>query len=390
MTLLEWTELDWRTAFSAVSIVILAAAEYYARLIPQGKRFGLISLLSAGLILTSVWMPSELVRIILLSAAGLLLVCLIWPQNQPAGRWFLAASATGSLLVAGGLALSGMFAGALIEPAGMIGKVVICMVFIGYAIKLALLPFSLWLVSISEKCSVMSAVLVISLLDMAELGELAALRVVAPWIFEQAMGVWIGLAVLCMLGGALLALAQTNLRRMLAYSTIDDMGYLILGLAAGSAGGVMGALVGALSHALCKFLLFGALGVAEHDLGHPLTTADRGVATRQPAASAAFIAGALGMVGVPPLLGFIGRWRLYLGGIELGGVWLAILMASATTLALLYYVRVIHKVWLGQITEEPVTAPMRLRTLEGVLIGFIILLVIGGFSPVIFPVLSGR
>jgi len=390
MTLLEWTGFDWRIAFSAVSVVILAAAEYYARLIPQGKRFGVISLISAGLILTGVWMPSELVRIILLSAAGLLLVCLIWPQNQLAGRWFLAASATGSLLVAGGLALSGMFSGALIEPAGMIGKVVVCLVFIGYAVKLALLPFSLWLVSISENCSVMSAVLVVSLLDMAEFGELAALRVEAPWMFEQTLGVWIGLAVLCMLGGALLALAQTNVRRMLAYSTIDDMGYLILGLAAGSAGGVAGALVGALSHALCKFLLFGALGIAEHDLGHPLTTADRGVSTRQPAASAAFIAGSLGMVGVPPLLGFIGRWRLYLGGMEMGGVWLAILMASATTLALLYYVRIIHKVWLGQITEGPVTAPKRFRALEGVLIGFIFLLVIGGFSPAIFAVLGGR
>jgi hypothetical protein len=107
---------------------------------------------------------------------------------------------------------------------------------------------------------------------------------------------------------------------MLAFSTIDDIGYLLLGLAAGTTGGALGALIGALSHSLCKFLLFGAVGVAEKDLKHHVTLEDRGLSTRHPVAGAAFIAGALGMIGVPPLMGFLGRWRLYFAGVEVGGL----------------------------------------------------------------------
>jgi multicomponent Na+:H+ antiporter subunit D len=134
---------------------------------------------------------------------------------------------------------------------------------------------------------------------------------------------------------------------MLAFSTIDDMGYLLLGVVAGSQVGMAGALLGALAHALFKVLLFGAVGVAERGLGRPLTLDDRGLAGRFPVSSAAFIAGALGMIGVPPLLGFAGRWRLYLSGLETGGVWLGAAMVLATVLALFYYTRAVHAVWLG-------------------------------------------
>ena len=137
------------------------------------------------------------------------------------------------------------------------------------------------------------------------------------WVFSNHQGVWLTVALLSMFGGALLALGQTNIRRMLAFSTIDDMGYLLLGVVVGSEAGVTGALLGALAHSIFKVLLFGSVGVAEYRLGHSLTLADRGLASRFPVSSAAFIAGALGMIGVPPLIGFAGRWRLYLSGVEL-------------------------------------------------------------------------
>ena len=62
---------------------------------------------------------------------------------------------------------------------------------------------------------------------------------------------------------------------------------------------------------------------------------------------AAFIVGALGVIGVPPTFGFVGRWRLYLVGVEYGGGGLVLAMALATGVALLYYARAIHRVWLG-------------------------------------------
>jgi NADH:ubiquinone oxidoreductase subunit 2 (subunit N) len=390
MALFEYTGLDWKIAFTAVTIIILLAAEVYALFVPQGKRFSWVSLITAGLIVAALWLPNAILRTVLLDVAALVLVAFVWGQEKHAGKLFLAAVLIGSVLVAAGMTLGGLFIGGTAQPAGVLGKVVICLLLIGFAIKLAAIPFSFWLAPVSEKSTAMTAVLVICLLDMAEFGELASLRVEAPWVFSSIKWVWIALALLSMFGGAFLALSQTNVRRMLAYSSIDDIGYLVLGLAAGTVGGVLGAVIGALSHSLCKFLLFGSVGVAENDLKHPLTTADRGLSSRNPVAGVAFIVGALGMIGIPPFLGFLGRWRLYFSGLEVGGVGIVIAMAAATALAILYYVRIIHKVWLGETAEGTLSAPKRFIWIEVLFIVIIILIVVAGLFPAILPGLGGR
>jgi len=390
MSLFEYTGFNWEIAFTAVTLLILAAAEIYALFITQAKNFWWVAILTAGLIVVSLWLPDEVLRTVLLELSAFLLVFFVWQQDKSAGKLFLTAVLVGSILVVGGMALGGLFSEGAGEPSGLTAKVVTAMLLVGFMIKFAAIPFSFWLSSVAEKTTVMSSVLVISLLDMAEFGELISLRVSAPWVFANAQWIWIAVALLSMFGGALLALAQTNIRRMLAFSTIDDLGYLILGLAAGTAGGVLGAAIAAVSHALCKFLLFSAVGAAENHLKHPLTTADRGLAGKLPVAGAAFVVGALGMIGVPPFLGFLGRWRLYLSGLEAGGVALAVAMAAATALALLYYVRVIHKVWLGQAAEGSTAPSMNSLWVNVILVVFIVLLIITGLFPAILPGLGGR
>jgi multicomponent Na+:H+ antiporter subunit D len=390
MALFEFTGFDWRIAFTAVTVLILIAAEVYALLIPQGKKFWWVALITAALIVASLWISGAVVKTVLLDLAALVLVFLVWGQEKTAGKLFLTAVVLGSILVAVGMALGGMFGEGAAQPEGLSARIVTALVLIGFMIKLAAIPFSFWLPSVAEKSSVMTAVLVISMLDMAEFGELTSLRIEAPWLFINMQWIWIALALASMFAGALLALAQTNIRRMLAFSTIDDIGYLILGLAAGTTGGVLGAAIGALSHSLCKFLLFGAVGVAENGQKHPLTLSERGLGGKYRVACAAFIAGSLGMIGVPPLMGFLGRWRLYYSGLEVGGVGLAIAMAAATALALLYYFRVIHKVWLGQAAEDAAVTPSNFFWIDFILVIFVVLLILAGLFPAILPGLGGR
>lgn len=391
MALLEYTGFDWKIIFSGLAVLLFALSGIYAWKIQQGKHFGLVSGLLTVLIIASLWISDPIIRTLLLDVAGLLLAFYVWTQNKRAGLLFFIATILGSVLVAAGMVLGGMFGAESVQPEGTIANAVIALVLIGFAFKLAIIPFSFWLAPMAEYASSMTAVLVISLLDMAEFGELAMLRVEAPWIFTSVQVIWIVLALLSMFGGAFLALGQKNVKRMLAFSTIDDIGYLILGLTIGSVSGVLGALIGAISHSLCKFLLFGAVGVAENDLQHPVTLDDRGLGTKRPFAAAAFVAGSLGMIGIPPMMGFLGRWRLYLGGIELGGIWLGIAMAAATALALLYYVRAIHRVWLGKATESTVAAqPKSLNWVMVVLVVVIIFMITAGLFPAIIPGLGGR
>ncbi len=391
MTLLASTGLDWRVAFTLVAALILAASFLYARRIPQGTRFIAASLASTALIIAALWTPLALGRTLLLDLAALVVAALVWTSTGArTGKIYLAAVLAGAVLAAAGMAIGGLFTDGAAQPAGAAGKLALALILLGFSLKLAVIPFSFWLPPLVESSGVMTSVLVISLLDMAELGELALIRVEAPWVFASAQVVWLALALISMFGGALLALAQTNLRRMLAFSTIDDMGYLVLGLAVGTPGGVLGALLGALSHAVCKFLLFGAVGVAESDARQPVTTKDCGLACRYPLAAAAFIVGALGMLGVPPFLGFLGRWRLYLGGIEQGGFALGLVMAVATALALLYSGRAIHKIWLGKAGSEVSPAPQPYPWI-GLTFGVgMALLILVGLFPALLPGWSVR
>ena len=81
-------------------------------------------------------------------------------------------------------------------------------------------------------------------------------------------------------------------------------------------------------------------------------------------------------MGVPPFLGWVGRWRLYLAGIDLGGWPLGLAMAAASALAILYYVRAVHRVWLG--APESAQAGPEPRFVSGALVIVIILLVLAG------------
>ena len=104
-----------------------------------------------------------------------------------------------------------------------------------------------------------------------------------------------------------------------------------------------------------------------------------------------FITGSLGMLGVPPLVGFLGRWRLYLSGVETGGLALGIAMVAATGLALFYYVRAIHTVWLGKAPGRPDLEKTQYEPplAAGVLIVLAIIALILGSFPALIQTLLG-
>jgi multicomponent Na+:H+ antiporter subunit D len=360
----------WDLFMGGSFLVLFAAIATYAVPVPQGDRrwWGLVAAIGA-LVVVGMSAVDGTARTVMLDLAAFLAVALVWVQGSAqavhAARNYLVLLAAGIAAMTAGLLIAGE---SVTPPDAPLDHLAVGLLVIGFSLKLAFVPFYVWLPLVAEAAAPMTTALIVATVDIAAFNELAHLRTLSPWIFEQYEALWIGVALLSMFGGALFALAQRDLKRMLAFSTIDDMGYLLLGVVVGPGVGLEGALVGALSHALFKVLLFGSVGLAEHQIGHALTLNDRGLAARCPAATVAFIAGALGMIGVPPIFGFAGRWRLYLAGADYGGAWLIGLMALATALALIYYVRAIHTVWLGQPStpetpDEPPLASAVLLTL---------------------------
>jgi multicomponent Na+:H+ antiporter subunit D len=378
---------DWDPAFLGLFLVLLAAVAAFAAAFPQGDRrwwslFGLLGLLVvAGMLLGDGW-----ARRILLDAAAFVAVAMVWSRGTPeaarAARTYLVLLVVSLICVTGGLLLIPGGVGSLPHPWA---RLAVGLLVIGFGCKLALVPFYFWLPGVAAAAAPMTSVLIVSVVDMAAFSELARLRVTMPWVFAEFRTLWLAIALASMLGGALLALAQRDLKRMLAFSSVDDMGYLLLGLAAGPGIGLSGALAGAIGHGLSKLLLFGAVGMAEERLGQSLTLESRGQAASCPVSGAAFIVGALGILGVPPTFGFVGRWRLYLTGAEIGGGTLVLVMALATGVALLYYARAIHRVWLGAAADTTLPQEPKLATIT------LSLLMIAAISLGVFPgLVTGR
>ena len=363
--------------------MLAVAIGLYAVSVPQDgpKWWGLAAVIVA-LVIASKLVGNSWAAAIFLDLAELAAFALIWSHGTreaaDAGRKYLYFIVPGIVftLIAGTLMGTGAAA-----PAPAIQKLVVALLIVGFTFKLGLIPFYFWLPAVASAAAPMTTALIVSVLDIATFTELAALREVSPWVFGEYTPIWLAVALLSMFGGAVLALAQTELKRMLAFSTIDDLGFLLLGMIIGSPVAIAGAWIGALSHALSKLILFGAVGFAERQIGQTVTLDTSGLAARLPLAGASFIIGALAFIGVPPGLGFVAYWRIYAGATQFGGPVLISALLIVAALDLLCYVRAIHRTWLGP-AEVPVTgAPAYLA--PGVLAFLAVIAVALGCHPTI-------
>jgi multicomponent Na+:H+ antiporter subunit D len=366
--------------FTAAFVILTAAIALLAATLPacKARAWFPLALGSAALVVAGQNMPALWAKTLLLTCAEVAAVGLVWCQGTLRARQ--AATTFLVMVLAGGLLTTAITLFAPAPPATASAAALLAALFlVGWALKLALAPFYFWLPAVAEVAAPLSTALIVAVIDIAAFLELVHVSESLPWLIEAARPLWLAVALISMFGGAFLALAQRDVKRMLAFSTIDDMGYLLLGALLLPSTGMAGALIGALAHGIFKALLFGAVAVAEGGLGRPLTLDAAGLLSRFPVAGAAFIAGSLGMLGVPPLLGFAGRWRLYLSAAEGGSAALILAMMAATGLALCYYVRGIHRVWLGP-GDAPVTRPEP-RLAQAVLLALITLGLVLGLAP---------
>ncbi|MFM8322880.1 MAG: complex I subunit 5 family protein [Chloroflexota bacterium] len=303
------------------------------------------------------------------------------PASLEAGVKYVVQSAIGSVLVLIGIALTLLSTGTLdlqqIAAQASASPLLLAagaLFVIGFGVKAALVPMHTWLPDAHTQApsgiSAMLSGVVIEAGLVAMLRALAPLTGVGGQGFPAATwgGLLIGMGALNMIVGNLMALRQVQVKRMLAYSSLSHMGYMVFGLGvaiyAGQAAGAQGGMFHLFNHGLMKGLAFlsaGALlyvisdAAVEHDphAGHKaLTVADlNGAAQRYPVAALAFSLAVLGLGGLPPLAGFMSKWQIFVAGFSAHNTLIAglvIFAALNSVLSLGYYAPLVNAMYRKQ------------------------------------------
>jgi len=221
--------------------------------------------------------------------------------------------------------------------------VTLTLIIVGFGIKAAVVPFHTWLPDAhSAAPSPISAVLSGV---MVETAAYALIRILLL-IFASTQPVWqmtlAVFSVFTMFVGNSMALLQNDLKRLLAFSTIAQMGYILFGLATASLSGLTGSLFHIMNHAIMKSLLFLCAGSFIHQTGTRDLRKLAGIRQTMPMTTIFFAIGAVAIAAIPPLNGFWSEWMIVAAGIEAGMLPFSALMIINVLFSVAYYLRVIH------------------------------------------------
>jgi len=232
---------------------------------------------------------------------------------------------------------------------------------IAFGIKNAVLPFHTWLPDAhSEAPAPFSAVLSGILIKMGTYGFLLVLYVIVglKLFLGLGSGIFSFHSVLCLLGAVtiiiptFIAVLQTDAKRLLAWSTIGQAGYIILGIAFGTNLALAGGIFHFFNHALFKALLFFAVGAVEFRTQTRDLDSLGGLAKKMPVVFIATLVGICALIGVPLTSGFVSKWLIYKTLILEGSPFLAFFALAGTWGTILYSYKLIHNVFLGQLPEK--------------------------------------
>lgn len=233
---------------------------------------------------------------------------------------------------------------------------------LGFGIKAAVFPLSFWLPDSYPTAPAPVTAVFAGLLT--KVGIYAIIRTETLLFFGQSLRTpLLIVAGLTLIVGILGAVAQTDLKRMLSFTLVSHIGYLLFGVALGTELGLAAALYYTVHHIVVQTTLFLAVGLIEQRTGTTKISALGGLMTLSPALSWIFLIPALNLGGIPPLSGFIGKVALFFAGV-LDADWLTITLVAIGALTSLLTLYVIGRTWNQVFWRSPVEAPEKLPETE--------------------------
>ena len=323
-----------------------------------------------------------------------------------AGMKYLVQSAIGSVMVLMGIALVLANAGTLdltgireavsgsdVNRLTLLGAGALFI--IGFGVKVAIVPLHTWLPDAhSQAPSGISAMLSGVVIEVGLIAMLRALSVLPG--FSLSWGIlFMAFGALNMLYGNLLALRQTVVKRMLAYSSLSHIGYILLGLGialySGMELGAQGAFFHLFNHMLMKGLAFLSVGALiyglflQNDSHASLKITDlAGTAQKYPMVALALSIAVLGLGGLPPLAGFMSKWQIFVAGFQTQNTWiitLMVFMALNSVLSLAYYAPLVNMMYRKSPSDQVLAGKRLSLAIALPLVIMMLAVIILGFAP---------
>ncbi len=221
---------------------------------------------------------------------------------------------------------------------------------VGISLKLALFPLHVWLPNAyTYSPSVVSAFLAATATKVAVYLYLRFLFSVfgVTVVFEglPVPEIMLVLSIAAMFGASIVAVFQDDIKRMLAYSSVGQIGYITLGIGLANKMGLTGGVVHLINHAMMKGALFMAIGAVVYRIGSSKLDDLAGIGRKMPATTIVFALAGLSIIGTPGTVGFVSKWYLALGALDKGWWWLVFLLVASSLISMVYIGRVIEVVW---------------------------------------------
>lgn len=284
------------------------------------------------------------------------------PQAIAGARTYLVYTSAGAATLLLGVALLHLGVGAVeFVPGGAPGvaalaadrpaaaRIAFALLVVGLGVKAALVPLHGWLPRAMVAPAPVSALLhAVAVVKAGAFGLFRVVHDVYGVQLSDALGLLTPLRVVAsvtIIYGSLLALRQDDLKRRLAYSTVSQISYIVLGIALVGVVATTGALVHLVHQGLMKITLFFCAGNLAETLQVHRVSQMHGVARRMPLTMAAFTVAALGMIGLPPVAGFISKYYLGIGALDAGRPEVLAVLATSSALNAAYFLPVLYVAW---------------------------------------------
>jgi len=219
----------------------------------------------------------------------------------------------------------------------------------GLGVKAALVPLHGWLPQAMVAPAPVSALLhAVAVVKAGAFGIVRVVYDVYGVVLAESLGLLAALAVLASITivyGSVRALSQDGLKKRLAYSTVSQVSYIALGASIFGPVATIGGVVHLVHQGIMKITLFFCAGNYAETLGvHRVSEMD-GVGRRMPWTTLALTVGTLGMIGVPPVAGFVSKWYLGLGAVEAGSDWVLLILVTSSLLNAAYFFPILFRAW---------------------------------------------